>query len=100
MSNVSSDTGQVKDEPWSPPLVRLDRREPVTCHLLCWELHERDGAWHAWAMWLQVRRGEPYRHVVAVPAESVRAVEPAEAYRQVPRRVLGRDGVIRPWRPR
>jgi hypothetical protein len=36
---------------------------------------ERDGAWQAWAMWLQVRRGEPYRHVVAVPAESVRAVE-------------------------
>ena len=53
-----------------------------------------------WIMWLQVRRGEPYRHVVAVPAEGVRAVEPADAYLQVPRRVLGRDGVIRQWRPR
>ena len=87
----------MKDEPWSPPLVALDRRDPVVCHLLAWELHEHSGEWHAWVMWVRERRGEPFRHVVAVPASGVRRVEQPEAYAQVPRRVRGRDGQVRPW---
>jgi hypothetical protein len=87
----------VKDEPWSSPLVILDRREPIVAHLLAWELHEVSGDWHAWVMWVRVRRGEPFRHVVAVPARGVRAVEQPEAYAQVPRRVRGLDGQVRPW---
>lgn len=97
LPNTSSDTGQVRDEPWSPPLVVLDRREPITALLLGWEFHEHSGEWHAWVMWIRDRRGESYRHIVAVPASGVRAVEPGEAYAQVPRRVRGRDGQVRPW---
>jgi hypothetical protein len=98
LPNWSLNTGQVKDEPpESPPLVAIDRRESYTALLLAWELHEVSGEWHAWIMTVRERRGESYRHVVAVPASGVRAVEPAEAYREVPRRVRGRDGTIRAW---
>ena len=68
-------------------------------HLLCWERHERDGSWHAWVSWVQ-STGDPVRHrhhVVSVRADTVRRLEDPDAYARVPRRVLGRDGQIRPW---
>ena len=41
-----------------------------------------------------------YRHrVVSVRADGVRRLEGPEAYKNVPRRTLGRDGRIRPWSP-
>jgi hypothetical protein len=89
----------VRNEPPSPPLVVLDRAEPIVAHLLAWEIHERDGSWHGWVMWVRWRNGEPFRHVVAVDAAGIRAVEPPEAYARVPRRALGLDGVIRAWSP-
>jgi hypothetical protein len=70
-------------------------------HLLCWEKHERDGTWHAWVSWVQ-STGDPVRHrhhVVSVRAEAVRRLENPEAYKSVPRRMLGSDGRIRPWTP-
>lgn len=90
----------MKDEPLTPPLVILDRAEPITAFLICWELQEYSGEWWAWVAWIRERRGESFKHLVSVPAAGLRQVEPAEAYRQVPRRVHCRDGVIRPWRPR
>jgi hypothetical protein len=83
-------------EPWSPPIV--ETRGGVA-HLLCWELHDRDHSWWAWISWVQ-STGDPVRHrhhVVAVPASSVRPIEPPAAYEHVPRRVFGADGRIRPW---
>jgi hypothetical protein len=71
----------------------------VIGHLLCWERHERDGTWYAWVSWVQ-STGEPVRHrrhVVSVRAVGVRPLENPEAYKNVPRRTLGRDGHIRPW---
>ena len=70
-------------------------------HLLCWEKHERDGSWHAWVSWVQ-STGDPVRHchhVVSMRSGSVRRLESPEAYKNVPRRMLGRDGRIRPWVP-
>jgi len=86
------------DEPWSPPIVAVG--EEITAYLLCWEQHERDGSWHAWVTWVRTVRDRPRRHVVAVRAERVSPLEPPDAYWQVPRRVLGNDGVIRDWTPR
>jgi hypothetical protein len=85
--------------PWSPPIVEL--AGDGTGHLLCWELHERDGSWHAWVSWVQ-STGAPVRHrhhVVSVRAGAVRRLENLDAYARVPRRVLGTDGQIRPWTP-
>ena len=85
--------------PWSPPIVELVG--DGVAHLLCWERHERDGSWHAWVSWVQ-STGDPVRHrhhVVSVRAETVRRLENPDAYARVPRRVLGRDGQIRPWTP-
>ena len=42
-------------------------------------------------------RALPRRRVVTVRAAAVRPLEPPDAYGDVPRRVLGRDGCIRPW---
>ena len=84
-------------QPWSPPIVEL--AGDGTGHLLCWEHHERDGSWHAWVSWVQ-STGDPVRyrhHVVAVRADAARRLENPDAYTQVPRRVLGSDGKIRPW---
>jgi len=69
--------------------------------LLCWEKHERDGTWYAWVSWVQ-STGDPVRHrhrVVSVRADAVQRLESPEAYKNVPRRVLGSDGRIRPWNP-
>ena len=85
--------------PWSPPIVELAGNG--VAHLLCWERHERDGSWHAWVSWVQ-STGDPVRHrhhVVSVRADTVRRLEGPGAYTRVPRRVLGRDGQIRPWTP-
>lgn len=85
--------------PWSPPIVEL--AGDGAAYLLCWELHERDGSWYAWVSWIQ-STGDPvrYRHrVVSVRAGAVRPLENPGAYARVPRRVLGRDGQIRPWTP-
>jgi hypothetical protein len=68
-------------------------------HLLCWELHERDGSWYAWVSWVQ-STGDPVRHrhkIACVRAGTLRPLENPAAYTDVPRRVLGRDGLIRPW---
>ena len=51
--------------------------------------------------WVQ-STGDPVRHrhhVVSVRADSIRRLENPEAYKGVPRRTLGRDGLIRPWTP-
>ncbi len=85
--------------PWSPPIVELTGNG--VAHLLAWEQHERDGSWHAWVSWVQ-STGDPVRHrhhVVSVRAGAVRRLEDPDAYARVPRRVLGRDGQIRPWTP-
>ncbi len=85
--------------PWSPPIVEL--AGDSVAHLLCWEQHERDGSWYAWVSWIQ-STGDPVRyrhHVVSVRAAAVRPLENPGAYARVPRRMLGRDGQIRPWTP-
>ncbi|HLQ56336.1 MAG TPA: hypothetical protein VK162_18960 [Streptosporangiaceae bacterium] len=71
-------------------------------HLLEWRQHERDGSWHTWVSWVQTT-GDPPRHrhkIVEVQAESLVPLEAPEAYPDVPRRVFGSDGQIRPWSPR
>lgn len=86
----------------SPPIVALPApgdSEPVVAYLLAWEQHERDGAWWAWVTWPRIRGGRAYRHVTTVRAAAVRRIEEADVYANVPRRVLGSDGVYRPWQP-
>ncbi len=95
LSNLLSHTGVVAGAgaPWAPPLVELTGG--MTGHLLAWERHERDGSWWAWVSWVHdVGRRRDHK-VVLVRAESLRPLEPPEAYRAVPRRVLGHDGRIR-----
>jgi hypothetical protein len=87
----------VKDEPLSPPIVHVT--DEIIAYLLAWERHDRDGSWWAWVTWIRTQRERPFRHVVSVSADQVRPAEPAEAYRHVPRRVLGLDGRIRPLPP-
>ncbi len=84
-------------KPWSPPLVELSTG--AIGHLLAWELNETEGSWWAWVSWVQ-STGNPvwHRHkVVTVRAAGLRPVEAPGAYDEVPRRVRGRDGQIRPW---
>jgi hypothetical protein len=64
-------------------------------HLLCWERHEIDGSWWAWVSWVQVTSGRHVHKVVTVRASSLRPLETPDAYKDVPRRILGRDGSIR-----
>ncbi len=66
-------------------------------HLLAWEMHERDGTWHAWVSWVQQAGGRRVHKVVDVRAGSLQPLEPPDAYSAVPRRVRGADGLIRPW---
>ena len=79
--------------PWAPPLVELS--VGVTGHLLCWEKVEADGSWWAWVSWVHDAGRRRDHKVVLVRAESLRPLEPPEAYKAVPRRMLGRDGRIR-----
>ncbi len=83
-------------KPWSPPLVELSTG--AVGHLLAWELNETDGLGWAWVSWVQ-STGDPARHrhkVVTVRAARLRPVEAPDAYEEVPRRVRGKDGQIRP----
>jgi hypothetical protein len=66
-------------------------------HLLAWELVEVDGSWSAWVSWVQQANGRPVHKVVTVRASQLQPLEGPESYSRVPRRVRGRDGVIRPW---
>jgi hypothetical protein len=95
---AARDGGLYANKPPSPPIVEL--AEGIVGHLLCWERHERDGSWHACVSWVQ-SAGDPVRHrhmIVCVRAGTIRPIEAPSAYQGVPRRVLGRDGLIRPWR--
>jgi hypothetical protein len=83
------------DPPWAPPIVRLG--DTAIGHLLAWELTEVDGSWWAWVSWVQQSGGRPVHKVVQVRAATVRPADDPGAYQGVPRRVRGRDGVIRPW---
>ena len=94
---AAQDDGSFGARPWSPPIVEL--AGDGIGHLLCWEKHERDGSWYAWVSWVQ-STGDPARHrhhVVSVRADAIRRLENPDAYAQVPRRMLGSDGRIRPW---
>jgi hypothetical protein len=84
-----------RDVPWAPPIVALT--DGTVVHLLCWELMERDGSWQAWISWVQQAGGRPIHKVVTVHASGLEPLEEPESYSQVPRRVRGRDGLIRPW---
>ena len=72
--------------PYCPPVVGL-ASGPIG-HLLCW--------W-AWVSWIQETSNRPVHKLVCVRAESLTPLETSDAYRQVPRRILGNDGRIRPW---
>ncbi len=87
----------MRNAPWAPPLVEMSGGQ--VGHLLAWDQHERDGGWHAWVSWV-LTTGDPPRSrhkVVSVQAGSLAPLEEPDAYRNVPRRVLGNDGKIRPW---
>jgi hypothetical protein len=45
---AAQDGGLYARTPWSPPTVEMTGG--VIGHLLCWERHERDGTWYAWAL--------------------------------------------------
>jgi len=89
----------MRNAPWAPPLVEMSGGQ--VGHLLAWDQHERDGGWHAWVSWV-LTTGDPPRSrhkVVSVQAGSLAPLEEPDAYRNVPRRVLGNDGRIRLWVP-
>jgi hypothetical protein len=85
----------VKDAPYAPPIVALS--DTTVGHLLAWELTEIDGSWWAWVSWIQNSGGRVLHKVVQVRASGLQPIEGPESYERVPRRVRGRDGVIRPW---
>lgn len=97
ISNCCSNTGRMggRDAPWCPPIVEMSGG--MVGHLLAWEMHERDGSWHAWVSWVQETGGRHVHKVVDVRAGSLRPLEDPDAYSAVPRRVRGSDGLIRPW---
>jgi len=64
----------------------------IVGHLLAWERHERDGTWWAWVSWVQETGGRRDHKVALVRADSLRPLEPREAYASVPRQVLADDG--------
>jgi hypothetical protein len=66
-------------------------------HLLAWEMHERDSSWWAWVSWVQQSGDRTVHKIVDVRASSLRPVDEADAYSAVPRRVVGSDGLVRPW---
>lgn len=84
-----------KDAPYGPPIVALS--DTTIGHLLAWELVEVDGTWYAWVSWVQQVGGRPVHKVVSVRASRLEPLEQPESYERVPRRVRGRDGIIRPW---
>ena len=84
-----------RQAPYAPPLVALSSGQPA--HLLAWELLETTGDWQAWVSWVQTAGGHHAHQIAPVRASSLQPLEEPDAYRQVPRRVHGRDGLIRPW---
>jgi hypothetical protein len=94
-SNAISHTGVMAGDqrPWAPPLVEL--AGGMAGHLLAWERHERDGSWWAWVSWIHQVGSRTDHKVVLVRADSLRPLEPPEAYKAVQRRVRGNDGQIR-----
>ena len=84
-----------KDAPWAPPIVSLNGG--TVGHLLCWELIEVSGSWQAWVSWIQQSGGRYIHKVVSVGASQVLPLEEPESYSRVPRRVRGRDGIVRLW---
>ncbi len=84
-----------RNAPWCPPIVELS--SGIVGHLLAWEMHERDGSWHAWVSWVHETGGRHVHKVVDVRAGSLQPLEHPDAYSAVPRRVRGNDGLIRPW---
>lgn len=85
----------LKDAPYAPPIVALN--DSTVGHLLAWELTEADGSWWAWVSWIQHSGGLALHKVAQVRAAGLQPLEAPESYERVPRRVRGRDGVIRPW---
>lgn len=71
--------------------------DTIIAHLLAWEFLEVDGSWHAWVSWVQEQGGRPVHKVVSVGASAISPLDDPESYQTVPRRVRGRDGIIRPW---
>jgi hypothetical protein len=67
--------------PWAPPLVELE--VGIAGHPLAWERHERDGSWWAWVSWIHESGGRRDHKVVLVRADSLRPLEPPEAYKAV-----------------
>jgi hypothetical protein len=79
----------------SPPIVLVGERDPHAAFLIAGEQGAGDtsarlgagprrrpaapDAWSAWVMWIRERDGQPYRHLVRVPADMVRSAEPPEA---------------------
>ena len=61
------------------------------------QLVEVVGSWSAWVSWVQQANGRPVHKLVSVQAAQLEPLEEPTRYSQVPRRVRGRDGVIRPW---
>jgi hypothetical protein len=55
------------------------------------------GSWRAWVSWIQQAGDRAVHKIVCVPARSLTPLEAPQAYRQVPRRIFGNDGRIRPW---
>lgn len=84
-----------KDAPYAPPLVALG--DTIVGHLLAWELTEVDGSWWAWVSWVQQSGGRTIHKIVTVRASGLQPLEGPDAYSNVPRRVRGRDGLLRPW---
>jgi hypothetical protein len=91
----------MRDEPDCPPLVLITGGgEDQAAFLLAWECRESAPSdWSAWVAWIRETGGRQVRHVTTVRAERLRPLEPPEAYRDVPRRVRGLDGVVRQWSP-
>jgi hypothetical protein len=58
---------------------------------------EVDGCWYAWVSWVQQTGGRPVHKVVSVRAAGLQPLEEPDRYTQVPRRVRGRDGMVRRW---
>lgn len=58
---------------------------------------EAEGTWWAWVSWSSESGGRPQHKVVTDRASRLQPLDDPESYQHVPRRVRGRDGVIRPW---
>ena len=61
-------------------------------HLLAWEMHERDGSWHAWVSIRVQDSGSGHAHkMVDVSADSLQPLEPLALLRGAPARARQRQ---------